>query len=1338
MSLKDLFKNQESFKVSSLKSSDEVGREVGESSEFVVEFEKNRDRFIPFVDYNIPANFARYGLAEKYYEDAIKRIYQTYPYDGSRREKLEWHNSSSYIEEYIFQNEYPRTNGHAIFSADGFNSAKEINGASGYGKTNSAEYILIYGGPNTGSTSMDNLQTGFSGSNIYDADSNRQSNLEYDLDSGTTVEFWLKKEAFETGDNTEKEVIFDLWNGHNSSSVDYGRLRIELDGEASGTPFLITAMSGTSGFFQSSIGNNLTISSITDWNHYAFSFINGPNNVTASLYVNGQLNHINTSLSNSPLNEVTGALKAHIGSLIEAPSGSDGVYHTVITPANVYGKLSASLDEFRYWKAARSSEDIGRYWFTQVNGGTNTDHSKYDEDNPVDLGVYFKFNEGITTNTAIDAVVLDYSGRYTNGSWTGYGSNSRRVGSAMVSASAAEMEFKDPILYPSHPEVDNYLTEKKLTGSAHDVQNNAALYNMLPRWVLDEDAESGGNIKHLTQILASYFDTLHLQIKSLPTLKEATYSTYASASISGSAAKPLPFADRLLEDLGLEAPELFVDSKIIEKLASRDEKREFETDLHDIKNLIYHNIYNNLSYIYKSKGTEKSFRNLIRCFGVDDELIKLNIYGNEADFRFRDNFKSTVIRKSVVDFNDPSRFGGTVYQYPEGTAELGYISGLNGVIEDLSYTVEAEVIFPKKKTPSDINYFNTGFITSSLFGMHGVKSTSAGGEDTTWYDPAVDTFVDNPNFQVYAIRTSSLGADKDAKDAYFMLTSSTPFPFSALTSSIFNDVYDNNKWNFAVKLRHDKHDQVNAVLGTTGSEFNPSTGLRDANDSYTVEFYGVNTILDEVVNEFVVSSSVRVDLAQLAMQSNKRMYVGSHRTNFTGAILEHADTKVSSLRFWQKHLDNEIVVAHAKDPTNFGLKHPYRNLSVFHSGANNVYTPSIESLALAWDFETVTGSDPNGRFDVLDFSSGSEDLANGRYQDIGLITKRRHPGRGEFFVASTTASIDKNYFHIAKQQLPEFIYSSDMINIVDEDSVTFTRESRPTQFFFAAEKSMYQTISEEMINMFATIVDFNNLIGETVNRYRPDYKDLTKLRQLFFEKIDNTVDLDKYVDYYKWLDRSITVIIEQLMPASANISDDLRTMVESHVLERNKHFNKIPRLVTRDSDFILEAIPAPPMREVKPTAGEEPTGLGYNPVGSGRTAPTVRPDGAVFALTAWEYNSAPLPASPLREYEHSSWWKYRAERSHPSITSGDAAIDQARDKILSASSNSMSALRRLGSTVSPSFLGEFAIHGGVNYSPDKKIRYAHQATTEFGPTTVFTAGPFFHNCFKQFCFIQKN
>ncbi|HAI43406.1 MAG TPA: hypothetical protein DCM40_37555, partial [Maribacter sp.] len=169
---------------------------------------------------------------------------------------------------------------------------------------------------------MDKIQVGFTGSNVYDVLSNRQSNLEFNLNTGVTVEFWLRKEAFDTSNNTEREVIFDLWNGQVSSSADYGRLRIELAGTPTNSnPFLITAMSGTSGFATSSIGDGLTQSSVKDWNHYAFSFINGNNDVTASLYVNGDLNQV-SQFGNSPLSEVTGGLKAHIGSLITAPSAS--------------------------------------------------------------------------------------------------------------------------------------------------------------------------------------------------------------------------------------------------------------------------------------------------------------------------------------------------------------------------------------------------------------------------------------------------------------------------------------------------------------------------------------------------------------------------------------------------------------------------------------------------------------------------------------------------------------------------------------------------------------------------------------------------------------------------------------------------------------------------------------------------------------------------------------------------------------------------------------------------------------------------------------------------------
>ena len=109
--------------------------------------------------------------------------------------------------------------------------------------------------------------------------------------------------------------------------------------------------------------------------------------------------------------------------------------------------MSGSLDEFRYWKVRRQDWQIGRHWFTNVHGGSNTDTPN------TSLGVYYKFNEGVTGESATDSVVLDYSGRVVNGVWSGYGSDSRNTGSAIISASAAISEYEDPIIYSNHPQV---------------------------------------------------------------------------------------------------------------------------------------------------------------------------------------------------------------------------------------------------------------------------------------------------------------------------------------------------------------------------------------------------------------------------------------------------------------------------------------------------------------------------------------------------------------------------------------------------------------------------------------------------------------------------------------------------------------------------------------------------------------------------------------------------------------------------------------------------------------------------------------------------------------------
>ena len=91
-----------------------------------------------------------------------------------------------------------------------------------------------------------------------------------------------------------------------------------------------------------------------------------------------------------------------------------------------------------------------------------------------------------------------------------------------------------------------------------------------------------------------------------------------------------------------------------------------------------------------------------------------------------------------------------------------------------------------------------------------------------------------------------------------------------------------------------------------------------------------------------------------------------------------------------------------------------------------------------------------------------------------------------------------------------------VLNAQEQD--IFTTESRPINYFFAFEKSMYQTISEEMINYFATLRDLHNLIGDPVEKYRTDYKQMAYMRRKFFEKVGNDeLDFDKFYEFYKWL-----------------------------------------------------------------------------------------------------------------------------------------------------------------------------------------------------------------------------
>ena len=1193
-----------------------------ESVDYLKNYFKSRERYKPPVDFSKLKNFARFGSAKKYYVDAFDRIAETYPYDGSLKERIDWELSSSYFDLYVFDQVYPRSNGYVTISAEGWGTQAASSDHYGATATSSYEYVFIKGGPHGSQRSTDKDITDITGdyksgyANIWEPAKNRESNLKIGGIDGNTVEFWMKKSEFVTS-KTGREVIFDAaTSDYDYTSSNYGRLRVELTGTTSDCPIAVTWLSGTTGPNLSGFqGSTVTTSSIADgnWHHYAITLENSGTSAVMKLYFDGVCNGERT-LPNSAIGDVNGNINATIGSLITNPSGTT-------QPTKGWGKLSGSLDEFRFWKDTRTSPEVLRYMIEPVGGGTNTDDAN------TSLGVYYKFNEGITSVNSTDQTVLDYSGRISNGTFVGYNSSARNVGSAMVSSGLVDTEFKDPILYTTHPDVESILETKKKEGEIHDFGNNAAIYHSLPAWITEEDEDKQYSpLKNLTQIVGSYFDSLAEQINSIPQLKHKTYLS--------SSHKPAPFNDRLLNSIGFDYfPELFSDATELEYFRSRNDRSLFEKKLYDVKNRIYQNIYNNIIYINKTKGTEKSFRNLIHCFGLGDEIYRINTYGNRVTYTLKDNYKSIAEFKKYVNFGLTGSSEATVFPHSasSNSNSKAIISASYGTTDYLGFTMESEVHFPIRHSLADSNTVATTdegpsrqfrtyipFTTASLFGMHQVGD-SATGNNLTWAS------TDQANFQVFAVKASDY-----SQRAQFVLTGTSDSVIGALnlTSSYIDDVFDDTRWTFSVSVKPNSNTTADLAVGSSASF---------ATMGYTVEFYGVEKIVDYVKNEFHVSGTITADQGSKFLNYPKAPYIGAHRTNFSGTLLKKADGNISSTRVWYSHLPTGTIKQHHQDVKNFGVDHPYRSTYLYPTQLDGIKIPTIDTLVLNWTFDTVTGSDSSGEFIGEDYSSGSAEKVS-KYGEFGELVGKQYLPKGFNFPASSALPINKKFISSGKKQLPEMINSSDMVNILTDDDRFFNKVDllRPTNYYTSIEKSMYQTISDEMVKMFSSIKDFNNLVGEPVNKYRHEYKDMEKLRQLFYERVGNTPDLDKYVDFYKWVDITLDTLLGYLVPASSDMGDrygsNIRTMVENTVLHRNKYKWQYPTFEDKTPDI-------------------EGNILGINEL-----------------LYNWEFGFHPLNS----EDNKCLWWKERAERGD-ALTSGDTNVDSNKQTMLDSIINETNA-----------------------------------------------------------------
>jgi hypothetical protein len=178
----------------------------------------------------------------------------------------------------LFENKYPKTTGHVELGTTG-----DLTGflSGTFSNTDTPEYIRVWGGLHTGSVS-DALDYQLSNSAKYDEDTNRNQNWDFDLSSGTTIEFWMKKAPYDAI-NEPVEVILDLWNGETVDSSEECRLVLST-GEFTGSPLMFFTLK-SNGVVQTA---QFEIPKPHSWNHYALSFHNTPTDTMVSIFVNGE------------------------------------------------------------------------------------------------------------------------------------------------------------------------------------------------------------------------------------------------------------------------------------------------------------------------------------------------------------------------------------------------------------------------------------------------------------------------------------------------------------------------------------------------------------------------------------------------------------------------------------------------------------------------------------------------------------------------------------------------------------------------------------------------------------------------------------------------------------------------------------------------------------------------------------------------------------------------------------------------------------------------------------------------------------------------------------------
>lgn len=825
--------------------------------------------------------------------------------------------------------------------------------------------------------------------------------------------------------------------------------------------------------------------------------------------------------------------------------------------------LSGAIDELRVFHSTRTQSQLQKWAKKSIFASP-------------ELKLYFKFNEptGTLASTSTDSmnrIVLDSSGNslhsYINSN--GWSFDLRSTGSVSVPMTYEKRELS-PVLFPAFADVVALNSELLTSASLYDDANPNIISKLVPPHYFLEGQDADGLDTELgtigetyegttgepgsgklgtTQLLltflytwAKFFDELKLFIDSFSSLNYVDYNTTGTA--------PDHFLPVLLKQFGFTLPPFFLDASIEQFIDAENIQPVISTDqysLQYIQNQILRRVLSNVGEIIKSKGTQHSIRSFLRSVGIDpDNSFRIREFGGPTkqqllhsretktdtsfllDFDSGGYISSPFLTASRTEVGFPGQVGSMTLKNafpPHGVSN----NLADGMLTSGSWTYEAVYKWPKHRgvsslTQSLARVFTTGSNSDAPFCTFNLVALTS--------SIASDPF--GPRVRLYGRPT--FGTDLNEA------------PLLVLELSGCN-IFDGNKWHISFgRTRSD----------AAGSDVSSSFFLRAATSEYgEIRQRWITSSYFNSLGTSPASSGTLQTRSTSFNASSSFLAVGympfTASTSFlndTTLVSDEAratafNGQLARIRWWSKDLTETEWIEHVKNYKSLGVQDPLKNFAFEHSRSG-----SFEKLRLDVSMDQDTrSSDASGFIRLFDFSQNGMHFSGSTFPTSSQVIN------SELWSYSLISPMFDQSVTNEKVRVRSF---QNIHNVNDSayaevapvyrinPSETPTDDTR-----LSIEFSVIDALNRDIINIFATLESLDNALGNPELVFSPDYPNLEVLRNIYFNRLTDQINIKAFFEFFRWFDTSVGSFIEQLIPRKTRFFGT-NFVVESHMLERPK------------------------------------------------------------------------------------------------------------------------------------------------------------------------------------------